>query len=73
MGKNLRHIKDYALFLKVTWGLCWWSSGWDSTLPVRGRPGLIPGQGTRSHMSQLGVHMPQLKIRCAATRPGMLT
>ena len=27
-----------------------------------GGPGLIPGQGTRSHMSQLGVHMPQLKI-----------
>ena len=62
MGKNLRHIKDYALFLKVTWGL-----------PMRGRPGLIPGQGTRSHMLQLGVHMPQLKICRAATRPGMLT
>ena len=30
-------------------------------------PGLILGQGTRSHMPQLGVGMPQLKILCAAT------
>ena len=37
-GKNLGQVKDYALFLKVTWGLCWWSSGWDSTLPVQGGP-----------------------------------
>ena len=27
--------------------------------------GSIPGQGTRSHVSQLGVHMLQLKILCA--------
>ena len=25
-------------------------------------PGSIPGQGTRSHMLELRVHMPQLKI-----------
>ena len=28
--------------------------------------GSIPGQGTRSHMLELGVYMPQLKIRHAA-------
>ena len=28
----------------------------------RRRPGLIPRQGTRSHMPQQRVHMPQLKI-----------
>ena len=31
-------------------------------------PGLIPGQGTRSHMWQLRVCMPQLKILCATTK-----
>ena len=37
----------------------WWSSGWDSALPVWGgvggarAPSLIPGRGTRSHMPQL--------------------
>jgi len=30
--------------------------------PSAGGPGLIPSQGTRSHMLQLRVHMPQLKI-----------
>ena len=30
-------------------------------------PGSIPGQGTSAHMSQQGVHMPQVKIPCAAT------
>ena len=30
--------------------------------PGRGGPGLIPGQGTRSHMPQLRVHMLQLNI-----------
>ena len=34
-------------------------------------PGLIPGQGTRSHMSQLRVCMPHLKTLCAPTKdPG---
>ena len=27
-----------------------------------GGPGLIPGQGTRSHIPQLTFHIPQLKI-----------
>ena len=31
-------------------------------------PSLIPGQGTRSHMLQLRVHMPQLKILQATTK-----
>ena len=30
--------------------------------PSAGGPGLIPGQGTRSHMPQLRVRMPQLKV-----------
>ena len=35
--------------------------------PSSGGPSLIPGQGTRSHMQQLRVPLPQLKIPCAAT------
>ncbi|TEA30837.1 hypothetical protein DBR06_SOUSAS15510001, partial [Sousa chinensis] len=31
-------------------------------VPNAGGPGLIPGQGTRSHMLQLSVCMLQLKI-----------
>ena len=31
-------------------------------------PGSIPGQGSRPHMQQLRVHMPQLKILHAATK-----
>ena len=36
--------------------------------PYAGRPGLIPGQGTRSHMPQLRVCMLRLKILRAATK-----
>ena len=36
--------------------------------PNAGGPGLIPGQGTRSHMLQLRVHMLRLKILHAATK-----
>ncbi|TEA25323.1 hypothetical protein DBR06_SOUSAS21410020, partial [Sousa chinensis] len=36
--------------------------------PNAGGPGLIPGQGTRSHMPQLRVRMLQLKILHAATK-----
>ncbi|TEA31286.1 hypothetical protein DBR06_SOUSAS710034, partial [Sousa chinensis] len=36
--------------------------------PNAGGPGLIPGQGTRSHMPQLRVCMPQLKIPHAAMK-----
>lgn len=43
-------------------GLPWWSrSGQDSALPMQG-PGSIPALGTRSHVPQLRVLMPQLKI-----------
>ena len=31
-------------------------------VPNAGGPGLIPGQGTKSHLLQLRVHMPRLKI-----------
>ena len=33
-----------------------------------GGPGAIPGQGPRSHVAQLRVHMLQLKILCAVTQ-----
>ncbi|TEA34285.1 hypothetical protein DBR06_SOUSAS3610024, partial [Sousa chinensis] len=36
--------------------------------PSAGGLGSIPGQGALSHMPQLRVHMPQLKILCAATK-----
>ncbi|TEA30083.1 hypothetical protein DBR06_SOUSAS18210011, partial [Sousa chinensis] len=36
--------------------------------PNAGGPGLIPGQGTRSHMPQLRVCMPQLRSQRAATK-----
>ena len=38
--------------------------------PNAGGPGSIPGQGTRSHMLQLRVHINShtLKILCAATK-----
>ena len=36
--------------------------------PNAGGMGLIPGQGTRSHMLPLRVHMPQLKILHATTK-----
>ena len=42
---------------------------WLRLHPPKARgPGLILGQGTRSHMLQLRVHMPQLKIPHAATK-----
>ena len=41
--------------------LPWWSSGFDTTLPVQGGQGSIPGQVTRSRLLQL-------KILCATTK-----
>ena len=39
------------------------------TLLSQGKgPSLVPGQGTSSHMPQLGVHMLQLKILHARTQ-----
>ena len=38
--------------------------------PSAGGLGSIPGQGTRSHMLQRRVHLPQLKIVDAVSRPG---
>ena len=37
-------------------------------IPNAGDPGLISGWGTRSHMLQLRVHKPQLKILSATTK-----
>ena len=36
--------------------------------PAAGNPGLIPGQGTRSHMLQLRVHMLLLRVLCATIK-----
>ena len=38
--------------------------------PNAGTSGSIPGQGTRSRMAQLRVHMPQLKSSMPQLRPG---
>ena len=37
-----------------------WPTGWHSVLPMQGVWGLIPGQGTRSYILQLRVHLSQL-------------
>ncbi|TEA30390.1 hypothetical protein DBR06_SOUSAS17710012, partial [Sousa chinensis] len=39
--------------------------------PNAGGLGSIPGQGTGSHMPQLRIHMPQLKILHAATKDSL--
>ena len=36
--------------------------------PKAGGQGSIPGQGTRSHMPQLGVCIPPIKTLCAASK-----
>ena len=38
--------------------------------PNAGGLGLIPGQGTRSHILQLKVHMPHWKSQVLQLRPG---
>ena len=52
---------------KVTQGLPWWS-GSILRAPSAGVLGSIPGQGNRSHILQLRVHMPQLRISQAAVK-----
>ena len=42
-------------------GLLWWSCGLKLHGPNIGGLGSIPGRGTRSHMQQLSVRMPQSK------------
>ena len=39
-------------------------------VPNAGGPGLIPGWGTRSHMSQLRARMSQLRAHMPQPRPG---
>ena len=48
-------------------GLPWWSSGW-LWVPIARGTGLIPGWGTRSHMLQLRIHLPPLKILHASSK-----
>ena len=53
-------------------GLPWWP--WAKTLefPMQGVPSSVPHQGTRSHMLQLRIHMPQLKNPHATMRSKIL-
>ena len=46
------------------WGFPWLYSGWLRT-PSSGGPGLIPGQGTRSHMLQLKIPHAATKTWCS--------
>jgi len=54
MGKKIIHAKEETSLEASPW-LRLFS-------PNSGGPGLIPGQGTRSHMLQLRVHTPQQKL-----------
>ena len=44
-----------------TGGPLWWSSGWDSVISEAGQ-GLIPSQGTGSHMLQLKIPHATMKM-----------
>ena len=57
---NIRHS------LMVQWPRSWCSQSW----LWAGSPGLISSQQTRSHMPQLRVPMPQLKMLCVQLTPG---
>ena len=46
------------------WGFPWWSSDEDSVLPMQGGLDSVPGQGTRSHMSQLKILHAATKTQC---------
>ena len=52
--------------LVVQWLRSWCSQSW----VWAGSPGLISSQETRSHMPQLRVPMPQLKMLCVQLTPG---
>ena len=52
-GSRLKETKGWTSLVVQWLRLC---------APNAGVPGLIPGYGTRSHMLQLRVWMPQLKI-----------
>ena len=72
-GRILGQIEIEILFESGIKIHCWdFPGGPMAKIPcfhrgVRG-PSLIPGQGTRSHMPQLRVCMPPLKILYAATK-----
>ena len=55
------------------WGTCLVVQWLRLHAPNIGCPGSISGQGTRCHMSQLRVHMPQLKLLHAATKTQRLS
>ena len=59
-GLHLIGLKKSAV--KNIKGLPWRSSDLRLRAPKARGPDLIPAQGTRSHMPQLRVYMPQLKI-----------
>ena len=57
---------------KVTQGLPWWSVS-IFRAPGAGVLGSVPSQGNRSHILQLRVHIPQLRISQAAVKVEDLT
>ena len=59
------YLKETKILIQGTSLLVQWQR---FHAPSAGGPGSIPGQGTRSHILQLRVRMPQLKIPHAATK-----
>ena len=52
---GLTQEEGYGIFLVVQWLRL--------QAPNGGGPGLIPSQGTRSHMPQLRAHVPQQRLK----------
>ena len=72
-GLKKTYKKIVTELVQKSWkiGLPSWYSGW-LRIPNSASLGLIPGQGIRSHLLQLGVCMTQLKKRShiPQVRPG---
>ena len=70
------HISQFQKFLQrysnqnTEIGLPWWSSEKESALPMQETPGLIPGQGTRSHMhaTTTSLHATNTSLHAATKR-----
>ena len=67
-GDGNKKQRDKLTPIKNFVGLPWWSRGSGLCAPNAGAQGSIPGQGTRSCMPQIRVHMLQLNILCAPTK-----
>ena len=64
MTREFLEIHEFEFKTSGTSLLVQWPSFWAYNA---GGPSSIPGQGTRSHMPQLRVHLPQLKLEHATT------